>query len=48
MNKFLNQNWKEIFQELKPSIDKTFADIIEQILNNVLNNVPLNELFIQN
>lgn len=47
MNTFLNTNWKEIFQELKPAIDETFAGIIEQILNNVLNNVPLDELFVQ-
>lgn len=44
-NLFLNENWKEIFDELKQSIFDAFTLIVQNLLNNVFNKVPYAELF---
>lgn len=45
MNLFLNENWKEIFAELKPVIEDTFGELIRNIVNNVFNTFPYDTLF---
>lgn len=45
MNLFLNENWKEIFAELKPVVEDTFAEIIRHVVNNVFNTFPYDSLF---
>lgn len=46
MNTFLNDNWRDIFEELKPAVIETFGGVFIQITNNVLNNVSYEELYI--
>uniref|UniRef100_U5ETV6 Putative hemolymph juvenile hormone binding protein n=1 Tax=Corethrella appendiculata TaxID=1370023 RepID=U5ETV6_9DIPT len=46
MNKFLNENWKDILNEVKPSIVTAFAKIFKNLVNNVFETFPYNELFI--
>lgn len=46
-NLFLNQNWLEVFTEIKKSVFSAFSQIIENVLNNVLTKVPYDELFQQ-
>lgn len=45
MNLFLNENWQEIFAELKPVVEDTFAELIRNVLNNVFNAFPYDVLF---
>lgn len=45
-NQFMNENWKELFHELKPSIRKSFGKLYHNILDSVFNNNPYHELFV--
>lgn len=45
MNLFLNENWKDILQELKPAVRETFAQILSGIINSVFDKVPYSEMF---
>lgn len=44
-NAFLNENWQEIFGELKGSIFEAFTLISQTLLDNVFGKVPYRELF---
>ncbi|XP_017773964.1 PREDICTED: protein takeout-like [Nicrophorus vespilloides] len=44
MNKFLNENHKEMSKELNPSITETISAIATEIVENVLNVIPYHEL----
>lgn len=44
-NLFLNENWQEVFPEIKKSVFSAFGQIAENVLNNVFNKVPYDELF---
>lgn len=46
MNKFLNENWKEIFTELKPSIEEAFSAIFEVYSKRILERVQFKNLFL--
>lgn len=46
-NLFLNENWKDIFNEIKKSVFSAFAQIAENVLNNMMSKVPYDELFQQ-
>lgn len=43
-NLFLNENWEEIFNELKRSIFDAFGLIMQNIINTVFRKIPYNEL----
>ncbi|XP_065170730.1 protein takeout-like [Atheta coriaria] len=45
VNAFLNENWKEIEDILRPSITETVKSIIDVIFNSITNNVALEDLF---
>ncbi|KAK9506969.1 hypothetical protein O3M35_008808 [Rhynocoris fuscipes] len=42
-NAFLNQNWKEILNELKPSISKAFGSGYKEISNRIFSKIPIEE-----
>ncbi|KAK9500950.1 hypothetical protein O3M35_002107 [Rhynocoris fuscipes] len=44
LNVFLNENWKEILNELKPAISQAFGAAIKNFANKVFSKVPLNKL----
>ncbi|BES99100.1 JHBP [Nesidiocoris tenuis] len=44
MNTFLNENWREIFNELKPAISSAFAEACRQLSNRLFSRVPKNQL----
>jgi len=44
-NKFLNDNWSDIFREIKANIFDAFTLIAENTLRNTFNKVPYNDLF---
>lgn len=45
MNSFMNENWKEIFDELKPGILEALGSVIVNIANNVFDRVPYDTMF---
>ncbi|TMW50173.1 hypothetical protein DOY81_004732, partial [Sarcophaga bullata] len=45
MNKFMNDNWSDIFQELEPAFTKALSLIVKQVINNVLSKYPHESLF---
>uniref|UniRef100_A0A1B0CZX5 Uncharacterized protein n=2 Tax=Phlebotomus papatasi TaxID=29031 RepID=A0A1B0CZX5_PHLPP len=46
-NAFLNENWMDIFNELKPDISKSYASAIQTIINNIFAKLPYREYFIE-
>lgn len=46
MNLFLNENWRDIFQELRPSIEDAFSQILNSLLNSVFSKVPYSDFYI--
>uniref|UniRef100_A0A1A9WGV9 Uncharacterized protein n=1 Tax=Glossina brevipalpis TaxID=37001 RepID=A0A1A9WGV9_9MUSC len=45
MNKFLNENWKEINNELRDSIDVAFGAVAKDIINHVYTKYPYAKYF---
>lgn len=46
-NLFLNENWEDIFNDIKPKLFETFGEIFEQIINSVFSIYPHEEFFKQ-
>lgn len=46
MNIFLNENWRDILNELKPSITSTLEQILEAIINRIFAKVPYKEMYL--
>ncbi|XP_031627222.1 protein takeout-like [Contarinia nasturtii] len=44
-NRFLNENWNDIFKEISENIFDAFTLIAESTLKNIFNKVPYNDLF---
>lgn len=44
-NRFLNENWNDIFKEIRKNIFDAFTLIAENTLRNVFNKVPYEDLF---
>ncbi|KAL5283723.1 to.2 family protein [Megaselia abdita] len=45
MNKFFNENWSEIYGELRQAINRAMSDHFERVYRGVFDNVPYDELF---
>ncbi|KAH8341919.1 protein takeout [Drosophila kikkawai] len=46
MHVLINENWKEIFSELRPSIGEAFGLITKTVLGRIFGKVPLEQLFV--
>ncbi|KAH8283814.1 hypothetical protein KR054_002501 [Drosophila jambulina] len=46
MHVLINENWHEIFNELKPSIGEAFGLISKSVLGRIFGKVPLEHLFV--
>lgn len=46
MNQFMNQNWKAVFNGLIPEYAKFFGSKFSSIANNVFQNVPIKNIFL--
>lgn len=44
MNTFINENWSDILEELKPSISRSFGEAFRQIANRIFSRVPFEKL----
>jgi len=47
MNLFLNENWKDILQELKKPITDGFGNIFATIINHIFNSFSYSDMFVQ-
>ncbi|KAG5681946.1 hypothetical protein PVAND_011347 [Polypedilum vanderplanki] len=45
MNKFINENWRDILDDLKRTIVQSFGDVFSTIINHIFNNFPYAEMF---
>jgi len=45
MNKFLNENYAVVLNELKPAIAEAFGLAFKQISNQVFSKIPVDEIF---
>lgn len=45
MNKFMNENWKEILDDLKVTINDAFGNVFSKIIKHVISNFPYDEMF---
>jgi hypothetical protein len=45
MNLFLNANWRILLDELKKPISSSFSEVFKDLLNDVFDKTPYNELF---
>lgn len=45
MNQFLNENWNDIFNEIKGPLLKGFGRVFSTIIGHVFSGIPYNELF---
>lgn len=45
MNVFLNQNWRDIFNELKPAITFAVEEILKGIINRIFIRIPYSDIF---
>lgn len=47
MLQVLNENWRDLLQELRPAITFAFEEIVKSIANRIFNKVPYYELFLK-
>lgn len=45
-NLFLNENWQDILNELKPALKRAMAQIIKGVINPIFTKFPYNDLFL--
>lgn len=45
-NKFLNENWEDILNELKVNLYDAFGQVVESLINSAFSKIPYKDLFI--
>jgi len=46
MNRFLNENWETVFNELKVGYAKSFGLIFKELSNKLFEKVPFDNIFL--
>lgn len=46
MNVFLNENWQDIFNELKPAVQDSFAAVFKELANRMFKKVSFNDIYL--
>lgn len=46
MNIFLNENWKELLNEMQPAFEEALRAAIISIANEFFKRIPVNEIFL--
>lgn len=44
---FFNEQWKDIYDEIKPQYEESFGLVFKEIANRIFTKVPLNEIFLE-
>lgn len=47
INQVINENWREIYAELKPDLEKNVGEVIKSIMTPLFDRVPYQEFFQQ-
>lgn len=47
MNLFLNENWHDILNELKPAIVLSIEEIFKGIINRIFSKIPYEDVFLK-
>lgn len=47
MNVFINENWRELFTELKPALAYAIEEIGKSIMNRIFNKIPYYDSYIE-
>lgn len=45
MNLFLNENWRDVFPEIRGPVFESFGQIVDNVMKNMFAKVPYDELF---
>lgn len=45
MNRFMSENWEEVYKELKPVIDEAVGTLLRDVAKKVFDIFPYDELF---
>jgi hypothetical protein len=45
MNTVLNENWREVVQELAPAIGDALSQLVQRVLTNISELLPFDEVF---
>lgn len=45
MNIFLNENWKDILDELKPAVVEAFSQIFASVINSIFSRLSYDDVF---
>lgn len=46
INKVVNDNWRDLYKELKPDLEKNTAEVIKSIIGPLFENIPYNDFFL--
>ncbi|XP_066999781.2 protein takeout [Anabrus simplex] len=46
MNKIMNENWKDMWAELRPSFEKTFSAVFREYAHRLFSKVPMKDIFL--
>lgn len=46
MNQFLNENWRDILNELKPAVTLAVEEILKSIINRIFSKVPYSDIYL--
>jgi len=46
-NRVLNENWQQFWEELRPSLEETFAAVFLQLSNEIFSRVPEEDIFLE-
>lgn len=46
INKFLNENWMNVYNDIRPAVEETVSAVITNIVSNFAKKVPFKEVFL--
>lgn len=46
VNKVVNENWKDIYYELKPDLEKSIGDVIKALVKPVFSEIAYTDFFL--
>lgn len=45
MNLFLNENWRELLNELGPGLAEATGEVVKLVVQGIANHVPVDDMF---
>ncbi len=45
MNRVLNDNWELVYNEIGPSFEEAYSEVVRQHVRSLLLHVPIDDLF---